>query len=518
MTNKTNLNLESLKKSAKKLKKALKAGDDPISHQRFIAVFGSRKKSESANHSDCLHILAVENDFKSWRDLLTTIEIQDQDQAVRKSYLGKALFNGNNYTAQKLINLYPETPKDSFWLQVALLNKDEVQKFLEEKPELATTPQGERYPIHYLTFTSFHQEVQSLKKAQLEILELLLDHGADINRPLKTEENHSLSPLYGAIGNYPNYELAKALLEKGANPNDNESLYHSTEYRDTSLTKLLFQHGAIVGNTNAFYRQLDIESVEGVKLFLEEGTHPNDPLYRHPSGSTIDERNALHHAIMRGRGAEIGKLLIEAGADTTQTFEDNSLYSLAIKYGNTSMKELLEELELSHELSLKDQFFEIVFFQSESQSNEDLKSFLEKHPSMYESMGEIEKQILTELAMKKENNNAVKACIEAGFDPNKKGESGMIPLHSAGWWGNIELVKFLLPLSDTEVLNDYGGDALGTILHGSQFCPGKDNGHYLECVKEALKAGATVKAELGHLEMGAPEIIEYIESLIKPSE
>ncbi|MCR9203643.1 MAG: ankyrin repeat domain-containing protein [Halobacteriovoraceae bacterium] len=511
MTNKSNLNLETLKKSAKNLKKALKASDDQASHQRFLSVFGSRKKPEDATHSDCLHILAIENDFKSWRDLLTTIEIQNQDQTARKSYLGKALLNGNNYSAQKLIGLYPDTAEGSIWLQIALLNKNEVRKLLDKKPELATTPQGTRYPIHYLTFTSFHQEEQSLKKAQLEILDLLVSHGADINQPLKGEDDHSLSPLYGAIGNYPNYELAKALLEKGANPNDNESLYHSTEYRDTSLTELLFQYGAKVGNTNAFYRQLDKESVEGVELFLEKGTHPNDPLFRHPSGSTTDERNALLHAIMRGRSAEIGRLLIGAGVDTAQTFEGASPYSLAVRYGNTSMKELLEELNLSHELSVKDQFFELAF------SHGDLSSFLKKNPKIYEEMNEMEKQILTELAMNTENNNVVKACINAGFDPNKKGESGMIPLHSAGWWGNRDLVRFLLPLSDIKVLNDYGGDALGTILHGSQFCPGKENGHYLECVKEALKAGATIKAELGHLEMGAPEIIEYLESLTGPS-
>lgn len=505
-------NIESLKKSAKKLKKALQKGEDKKSIDRFLAVFGSRKRPEEANHSDCLHILAIENEFKSWRDLLTTYEILNQDTAARKSYLGRALLNGNSYGAKKLLKLYPDTPKDSVWLQTALLNKEAVREILKKNPELSQTPKHGRYPIHYLTFTSYHQENEELKKDQLEILDILLEYGADLNQPLVTEEGYSLSPLYGAIGNYPNIELARKLLEKGANPNDNECLYHSTEYRNTSFTELLFQFGAKVGTTNAFYRQLDFESIEGVKLFLRNGTDPNAPLYQHPSGTPLDERNALHHAILRGRSSEIGKLLLDAGVDTKKTFEGDSPYSLALKFGNKSMKAFLEEQGLGHSLSVKDEFFKIVF------ENGNVEDFIKANPSIHSTFSKKEKQMLTELAGDKQNNEAVKTFIKSGFDPNLKGESGMIPLHSAGWWGNLELVKFLLPLSDLDIQNDYGGDALGTILHGSLNCPGKDKGLYLDCVKEALKAGAPIKAELGHLEMGAPEIIEFMESLTVPSE
>jgi hypothetical protein len=56
--------------------------------------------------------------------------------------------------------------------------------------------------------------------------------------------DNPLSCLYAATGLNNNPALALALLEAGANPNDSESLYHSTEHRDLACLKLLLRHGA----------------------------------------------------------------------------------------------------------------------------------------------------------------------------------------------------------------------------------------------------------------------------------
>jgi hypothetical protein len=55
--------------------------------------------------------------------------------------------------------------------------------------------------------------------------------------------NNPLSCLYAASG-LNNADLGRALLEAGTNPNDNESLHHSTEHPDLTCMKLLLGHGA----------------------------------------------------------------------------------------------------------------------------------------------------------------------------------------------------------------------------------------------------------------------------------
>ncbi len=114
----------------------------------------------------------------------------------------------------------------------------------------------------------------------IALLDALLEAGADVDQgfPAEPASDHRLTALYGAIGHAGNIRLAEALLDRGADPNDNESLYHATELPDLDGVRLLLAHGAEIGTTNAFYRMLDRESTEGVRLFLANGADPNSPL------------------------------------------------------------------------------------------------------------------------------------------------------------------------------------------------------------------------------------------------
>ena len=69
-----------------------------------------------------------------------------------------------------------------------------------------------------------------------------------------------MATLYEAV-NANNVELVRSLLEAGTDPNDNESLYHSTEHRDHSCLKLLLKHGAKIEGMNALKHMLDCEDL-----------------------------------------------------------------------------------------------------------------------------------------------------------------------------------------------------------------------------------------------------------------
>ena len=102
--------------------------------------------------------------------------------------------------------------------------------------------------------------------------------------------------LYGAAGVIHNPELTRVLLEAGANADDGESPYHSTEARDPECLRLVLEYG---GNPEPIVlaHALDYDHPEHVKVLLAAGA---------------DASELLPFAVRRGRGPEILRLLVDA--------------------------------------------------------------------------------------------------------------------------------------------------------------------------------------------------------------
>jgi ankyrin repeat protein len=128
----------------------------------------------------------------------------------------------------------------------------------------------------------------------------LLGRGADPNAYFVNRYGH-MPALYGAAGVRHDPELTRALLEAGADPDDNESVYHATEAPDPACLRLLLEHGARVAGTNAIAHALDKDRYEHTRLLLEAGGDPLDGAL-------------LAHAVRRGRDAETLRLLAAHGA------------------------------------------------------------------------------------------------------------------------------------------------------------------------------------------------------------
>ncbi len=129
----------------------------------------------------------------------------------------------------------------------------------------------------------------------------LLARGADPNA-FFVNEYGNMSALYGAAGIRHDPELTRALLEAGADPDDGESLYHSTGAESPDCTRILLEHGAQVNGTNALAAALDSERLDHVRLMLEHGADPNETFY-------------VAHAVRRGCGPAMIELLASHGAD-----------------------------------------------------------------------------------------------------------------------------------------------------------------------------------------------------------
>lgn len=110
--------------------------------------------------------------------------------------------------------------------------------------------------------------------------------------------------------------MAADLLAAGANPNDNESLYHSVEHASTECTSLLLDQGATISGTNAVHNAIGVGNIAAVRLFLKHGV-------------SVDERIAaqrsmtlLQWAIECNADRELLELLISAGADLQPRWTD----------------------------------------------------------------------------------------------------------------------------------------------------------------------------------------------------
>ena len=153
-------------------------------------------------------------------------------------------------------------------------NMTELENNIKDGINVDTLGEYNSTPLHY-----------ACREGNLEVVNLLLKHGADVN---KQNTYSTIYPVFDAINstnNQKNYFLIiQSLIERGANINATDSfgntlLYHAVEKENIKLIELLIQLGC------------DINHVS-----------------RH------DKDTVLHYAYFQ-KNREIISILIENGAD-----------------------------------------------------------------------------------------------------------------------------------------------------------------------------------------------------------
>ena len=138
----------------------------------------------------------------------------------------------------------------------------------------------------------------------------MLDAGADANTGFWTEGEHPEfeTALYGAAGVAHHAPMTRLLVERGADPNDGEAVYHSPETYDNDAMKVLVETGKITDENLSMMliRKHDWHDVDGAKYMLERGASPN----------RVRNRRWLpmHHALARDNALEMFELLLDHGA------------------------------------------------------------------------------------------------------------------------------------------------------------------------------------------------------------
>ena len=153
------------------------------------------------------------------------------------SELLQAVYRGDE---KKVDELLAENPQLDVFEAAALGHVDRLRELLDEDPSLANAWAGDGFQP--LGLASFFGHAEAAR--------LLVERGAEVNSASRNQMK--VMPLHSAAAaSDPDtrYEIAKLLLEHGADPNarqqdDYTPLMAADQHGDSRLRELLVQHGA----------------------------------------------------------------------------------------------------------------------------------------------------------------------------------------------------------------------------------------------------------------------------------
>jgi ankyrin repeat protein len=390
------MNLEQLRKQAKELVKAARAGDEAA-----LERLGGRDPRLASAQL----VLAREHGYPSWPALVAAAEASVERFVV-------AATSGRCARAEATLAARPEIAQDR-WARLVL------GRGWDGGPNEVGGPRGWP-PLHYVCHSCF---------ASVELARELLARGADPNA-YHPNEYGPMSALYGAAGVRHDPELTRVLLDAGADPNGEpqfgDALYHSVEAESPDCLRILLEQGAEPRGSNALAHALDYDRPEHVRLLLEAGADAN-------------EGALLVHAVRRGSRPELLRLLAAHGAEldrrggewSTPREQYRTAYQNAVLRGRDDYAEVLAELGASTDVAPEDLAVAAV-------------ARGERPPGGLPSeLGPDAQEVLWEAAA----GGRLELVVDL-VGPNFFGHVGGGPpgtlLHHASWIGNADLVRRLL--------------------------------------------------------------------------
>jgi ankyrin repeat protein len=461
-------------------------------------VKDARARGEELKLADAQLAIARELGEASWPRLVHRAEAEAVAREVRARRLVEEATNGRRDHAEALLALDPELGREALDAALVLGEADRVRAVLAPDPAAATRPAGTRawLPLLYVTHSAFLGGERT--DGLIDCARALLEAGADPNSTWQHPEFGALSALYGAAGVAHEPRMTALLLEAGANPDDDESVYHATETSDHTCLRLLLDAGARVDGTNALAHALDTEDPAKVRLLLE-----------HDAGSEVER--SLLWAIYRERSPEVIRLLVEhgAGVDAYDEANQRTPYGLAWRMGRPDLCELLAELGARREVGPVDELIGLCF----AGDREAAQRLAREDPARAERVRGEFFEALHQAAVEG-RATAAEILLELGVAIDRPGQMGGTPLHHAAWWGHGDVVELLLQRgADPQRRADpgIGGTPLSWAAHGSFHSPGPIAGGGTEHLRVAgllVAAGAAVEPDMAH--EAAPELAEWL--------
>lgn len=474
--------LDHLRRQARDLHRALLAGDAAALQRAAPFRPGASPKLSFAQL-----VIARELGFASWPALAAEVRRQTAEAQPEAEFidevLGLALGRGWNapQAQQAAARLTQRRPRST---ALALVRGDlaQVKAALQAAELNAPLPPWGSAPLAYAAFSSL-VALPAHRAGLMATIDWLLAEGADPNAVLRDprDPGQALPALYGAVARARCLDTVQRLLAAGAQPNDNESMYHATEQRDRGILAALVAAGGRWTGTNALFRQLDHDDLPGLVQCLGLGADPNE---RGPDG-----RPALHHALQRGRGLPFVQALVEHGADPS--FVDPAGHTPAHWAAAAGERATLAWLtERGWGLPAQALAGPASFLVACAAADEaTARAYLAQHPDAIQRLRPHELRLLPDQAQRG-RHDAVKLMLSLGWPVAAKGDWDASALNQAAFRGDAAMVRLLLQHGARwDERNGFGGDAMGSCRH-AQFNQPDPAGDYEAVAALLIEAGA----------------------------
>jgi len=360
--------------------------------------------------------------------------------------------------AQSILSEHTEIASSNISAAAILGDDKAVRRFLERDPAAATAKSGPRGwdPLTYLCFSRYLRLDRARSSGFVKAATALLDAGANANTGW-FEANHQPRPewesaIYGAAGVAHHAELTRLLLERGADPNDEETPYHAPEGYDNAALKVLVESRKLTDDslTTILLRKTDWHDYDGIKWLLEHDVDPNR--------TSRWGKTALHNAVLSDNDLEIIRVLMDYGADPTLLAshpgrgstgsERQSAIAIAARRGRSDVLELFEKRGIPIVL----EGVERLIAACARNDSAAVRSIVGHDPRLVSQLVAEGARLLAAFSGV-ENTNGVRQLLDLGVDVKalfKEGEGyfdiapNSIAIHVAAWRANHKTLKLLI--------------------------------------------------------------------------
>ncbi len=486
--------LGQLRRQAKELRDAARSGE-AAALNRF-ASHGFPRPGQVALSVAQL-VIAREHGFASWARLKAAVDAAGApDLAALVDQFLAASVSDKPQLAARLLRADPRIAAYDISTCAVLGDLTGVQEHLEREPAVAVRPDSRRgwAPLMYACHSAWHHVDQERAEGILQIVWMLLDTGAGANTSNGRPSRHGYrSALFGAAGIANNPAVTSLLLRYGADPNDDESLYHAALHADRACLRVLLGHGARIEGTNAFAAAIAPGNTEGVGLMLAAGGDPGRPgSAGTEDGHLADKTLAPLPLAVVDCGVDVVDQLLAAGADPNGLGTDHrSALRRAVRKGNLDVARLLKRYGARDDTTEVDNFLGACL-RADRNGAEQL---LRRSPELVRRLTAEDLGALADAA-EYADLAAVRLMLDLGFPVGaQRPDDGATPLHAAAYAGRAPIVALLLARGADVNASDgqWGSTALAwaTVGSGEQPRYARD-ADWPATVRTLLAAGSNV--------------------------
>ena len=331
----------------------------------------------------------------------------------RDAFLDACVWHGPLDAATAILASHPEIAGSDIYTAAVLGDDAALRRFLTMDPAVATAKGGPRGwdALTYLCFSKYLRLDRSRTAGFLSAATALLDAGASANtgfwEPAHQPKAEWEAVIYGAAGVAFHPEMTRLLLERGADPNDGETPYHSPEGYDLSALKVLVESGKLTADSlsTMLLRKSDWHDLAGIEYLLRHGADPNR--------MTVWRVTALHQALRRDNSLKIVEAMLDHGADAALAREDGSTaITIAARRGRGDVLEALDRRGIATELTGVDSLIAACARGEAAQA----RTIAESHPELSRQLIAHGGTLLAEFAGTG-NTAGVRCLLDLGIDP-----------------------------------------------------------------------------------------------------